>query len=130
MTISLLVLAMNILVLVKDPQPAWYTYLIISVLTPIVLFVLYKIFIRYKVIRLGNNQLELTFPVLRSAKKYPLDQIEHWSEHIVKTGKNSVYKELEIKLRDGLKLTMGHKEYTEYPRIVQYLGQKLPKKKH
>jgi hypothetical protein len=120
---------MNILVLIKDPQPAWYTYLIIAILTPIAIFVLYKIFIRYKIILLGNNQVELTYPVLRQTKKYSLDQIEYWVEHQVKTGKNSIYKETEVKFIDGLKLTIGHKEHTEYARIVQYLSLKAAKKK-
>ena len=55
LALTLVVLAMNILVLIKDRQPAWYTYLIIAILTPIAIFVLYKIFIRYKIILLGNN---------------------------------------------------------------------------
>ena len=129
LSLTLAVLSMNILVLIKDPQPAWYTYLIIALLIPIAVFVLYKIFIRYKVIRLGNNQVELSYPVLRSNTKYPLDQIDYWVEHLVKTGKNSVYKEMEIKFKDGVKLTFGQKEHTEYARIVQYLVQKAPKKK-
>lgn len=127
--LTLAVLSMNILVLIKDPQPAWYTYLIIALLIPIAVFVLYKIFIRYKVIRLGNNQVELSYPVLRSNTKYPLDQIDYWVEHLVKTGKNSVYKEMEIKFKDGVKLTFGHKEHTEYASVVKYMAQKIPKKK-
>jgi len=127
--LTLAVLSVNILVLTKDPQPAWYTYLIIALLTPIALFVLYKIFIRYKVVKVGNNQIQLSYPVLRQTTSYPLDQLEYWTEHSVKTGKNSWYKELEVKFSDGVKLTMGHKEHTEYSRIVQYLGQKTPKKR-
>ena len=129
LTLTLVVLAMNILVIIKDPQPAWYTYLIIVILIPIAIFVLYKIFIRYKIIRLGNNLVELAYPVLRLTKKYSLDQIEYWVEHKVKTGKNSTYKETEIKFMDGIKLTIGHKEHTEYARIVQYLSLKTAKKK-
>ena len=127
--LTLAVLSMNVLVVVKDPKPAWFNYLIIALLTPIALFVLYKIFIRYKIIRLGNNQVELNYPVLRNTTKYSLGQIEYWTEHLVKTGKNSLYKEVEIKFMDGVKLTLGHKEHTEYNRIVQYLTQKTPKRK-
>jgi Ca2+/Na+ antiporter len=127
--LTIIVLSMNILVLLNDREPAWYTYLIIALLTPIALFVLYKIFIRYKVVRLGHNRIELTYPVLRSTRRYPLEQIEYWVEHSVKTGKNSLYLELEIKFSDGITLTIGHKEQSEYPRIVQYLTQKAPKKK-
>jgi Ca2+/Na+ antiporter len=127
--LTIIVLSMNVLVLLNDREPAWYTYLIIALLTPIALFVLYKIFIRYKVVRLGHNQIELSYPVLRSTKRYPLDQLEYWVEHSVKTGKNSLYLEIEIKFSDGSKLTIGHKEQSEYPRIVQYLTQKALKKK-
>ena len=77
----------------------------------------------------GHNQIELTYPVLRSTRRYPLDQIEYWAEHSVKTGKNSLYLEIEIKFSDGIKLTIGDKEQSEYPRIVQYMTQKALKKK-
>ena len=129
LSLTFIVLGMNVYVIIKDLQPAWYTYLIVVILTPIAIFVLYKIFIRYKILRLGNNLVELTYPVLRRTKKYSLDQIEYWIEHKVKTGKNSVYKEVEIKFTDGLQVTIGHKEHTEYPRIVQYLSLKALKKK-
>ena len=129
LTLTFVVLGMNVYVIVKDLQPAWYTYLIVVILSPIAVFVLYKIFIRYKILRLGNNLIELTYPVLRRTKKYSLDQIEYWVEHKVKTGKNSIYKEAEIKFTDGLLVTIGHKEHTEYPRIVQYLSLKALKKK-
>ncbi len=129
LTATFIVLGMNIYVIIKDLQPAWYTYLIIALLTPIAIFVLHKIFIRYKILRLGNNLIELSYPVLRKTKKYSLDQIDYWAEHTVKTGKNSIYKEAEIKFRDGLLVTIGNKEHTEYPRIVQYLSLKALKKK-
>ena len=111
------------------PNPAWYNYVVIVLLTPIGLFVLYRIFIRYKIMRLGNNQIEINFPVLRRLKKYSLDQIDYWIEKQVKTGKSSIYKELELRFKDGKKEIIGHKEFTEYVRIVQYLIQKAPKKR-
>ena len=67
--------------------------------------------------------------VLRISSNYRLDQIEHWTENIVKTGKNSTYKELELKFVDGQKLSMGHREFTEYDKVIKYLQQKVPKLK-
>ena len=122
------VLGMNVWAILHFAQPAWYNYAVVGLLAPIGLFVLYKIFIRYRVLRLGNNQIEIRFPVLRKVKKYPLDQIDFWIEKEVKTGKNSVYKELELAFKDGKKENLGHKEFTEYTRIVQYLKQKAAKK--
>jgi len=127
LSVTFVVLGMNVYALLH--QPAWYNYLTIGLLTPIGLFVLYKIFLQYKVIRLGNNQIEVRFPVWRQAKKYNLNDVQFWVENKVKTGKNSVYKELVIKFNDGKKVSMSPKESSEYERSVQYLKQKLAKKK-
>lgn len=124
--LTLVVVAMNSVAILKSP--AWYNYVVLILLVPIGIFVFYKIFIRYKVVKLGNNQLEIVFPVLRSSRKYALNQIKYWVEKQVKTGKNSVYKELEMKLNDGFQINIGHKEFTEYLKVISYLIQKIPKK--
>ena len=129
LTITFIVLGMNVWIVRSDPQPAWYNYLVILLLAPIAAFVGYKIFIRYKIIYLGNNLIEINYPVLKTTTKYPLDQIERWTENLVKTGKNSVYKELEIRFKDGQKISMGHKEFTEYDKVIKYLHQKVPQLK-
>jgi hypothetical protein len=126
--ITFVVLGMNIRTVMQSPHPAWYNYGVIGLLLPIAGFVLYKIFIRYKIIRLGNNQIEVSFPVLRQLKRYNLAEVQFWFENQVKTGKNSVYKELIIKFEDGKKVSLSPKESTEYERTIQYLKQKLPKK--
>jgi len=126
--ITLVVFIMNAYSIISK-QAAWYNYVIAAALIPIGLIVLYRIFIRYKVIRMGNNQVILSFPVLRRSYQYPLQEIVSWKESIVKTGKSSVYKELEVRFADTRKLSIGLNEYSEYNRIVQYLNQKAPKKK-
>lgn len=110
-------------------KPAWYSYLIIALLTPIGIFVTYKIFVRYKVIYMGNNQVAIQYPVLRKKNTYALNEINYWKENVVKTGKNSTYKELEIVFADKRKLSVGHKEHTDYARMISYLNQKAPRKK-
>ena len=120
---------MNVYALAVAPAPAWYNYLMVILLTPIGLFVLYKIFIRYKIIRLGNNRLELSYPVMRKHNVYSLQDIVAWKENVVKTGKNSVFRQLEIFLSDKQRISFGDKEHTEYDRVIQYLNQKVAKKK-
>jgi hypothetical protein len=120
---------MNVYAVAKVPHPAWYNYLMIVLLVPIGLFVLYRIFVRYKIIRLGNNRLELSYPILRKHKVYSLQEIVVWKENVVKTGKNSVFRQLEIFLQDNQRISFGDKEHTEYGRVIQYLNQKVPKKK-
>jgi hypothetical protein len=128
LVITFIVLGMNVWAIAQTAHPAWYNYAVIGLLAPIGLFVLYKIFIRYKVIRLGNNQIEVSFPVLKQNKIYKLAEVQFWFENQVKTGKKSVYRELAIKFEDGKKISLSPKESTEYERALQYLKQKLPKK--
>jgi hypothetical protein len=120
---------MNAIAIFGDRQPAWYNYAVVAVLVPMGIGVFYKIFVRYKVLKLGNNQIRIEYPMLRQSKVYPLEEIDQWVENKVKTGKNSEYKELQIRFADGKKISIGHKEHTEYVRLVQYLAQKAPKKK-
>jgi hypothetical protein len=127
--ITCIVLGMNLWAVIKYPNPAWYNYGVIALLAPIGGFVLYKIFIRYKIVRLGNNQIEVSFPVLKQANKYPLSEVQFWFENQVKTGKKSVHRELVVKFIDGKKISLSPKESTEYDRAIQYLKQKLPKKR-
>ncbi|HEV8513847.1 MAG TPA: hypothetical protein VGQ59_11250, partial [Cyclobacteriaceae bacterium] len=106
----------------------WYNYAVVIVLAPIGLFVFYKVFVRYKILKLGNNQIQIDYPLSRQTKIYPLEQIDNWTENKVKTGKNSEYKELQVQFADGKKISIGHKEHTEYTRTIQYLSQKAGKK--
>ena len=120
---------MNLVVVINGRLAAWYNYAVVIVLVPIGLFVLYRIFIRYKILRFGDNKIQIEYPILRQLKKYPLDQIVAWRENKVKTGKTSEYKELQILFTDKAKLSIGHKEHTEYHRMIQYLAQKAHKKR-
>ena len=128
LVITAVVFAMNVVSIMNDTA-AWYNYVIATALLPIGLFVLFKIFIRYKIIRAGNNSIDISYPVLMQTEKYPLQSIVAWRENIIKTGKNSVYKQLEILMDNKKRISIGHKEHTEYDRLVQYLQQKIPKKK-
>jgi len=127
LVITLVVLIMNFMALMRGAF--WYTYVIIALLVPIAILVIIKIFLRYQIIRMGNNQIELHFPVLGKKHHYSLKDITSWTENVVKTGRNSVYKELEIRFEDNKKLSFGHKEQTGYDRMVSYLTQKVNKKK-
>ncbi len=126
--ITYIVLTMNIIVVLQGAS-AWYNYLIMALLLPIGLFVTIKIFVRYKVIRAGNNHIEIYYPVLRKSTKHPIQSVLAWRENIIKTGKNSVYKQLEILFENKTRISLGHKEHTEYPKLVQYLQHKVPRKK-
>lgn len=127
--VTLVVLIMNILVLIQHENPPWYTFVIIGLLLPIFGFVIYRIFIRYKVLKFGNNQVEIFFPVLRKRKVYKLSDVNYWIEHQVKTGKSGAYKELEVRFNDKQKVSMALQEYSEYSKVLGYLQLKLAKKR-
>jgi hypothetical protein len=129
LAITVIVVVVNSIALLGDQQAVWYNYAVLVVLIPIGIVVFYKIFVRYKILRLGNNQIQIDYPMLRQGKIYPLEQIDQWVENKVKTGRNSEYRELQIRFADGKKISVGHKEHTEYTRMVQYLAQKVPGKK-
>jgi hypothetical protein len=120
---------MNLISILHGTFTAWYNFVVVALLTPIGFYVLYRIFIRYKIIRMGDNKIQVDYPVMRQSKKYTLSDLEWWVENKVKTGKNSEYKELQFKFTDGKKIDIGQKEHTEYARMLQYLAQKAPKKK-
>jgi hypothetical protein len=120
---------MNVLTIFLDANPMWYNYLILGLLIPMGAFVLYKIFIRYQVVQMGNNKISVRLPVLRKFKEYSLENIMAWAENKVKTGKNSTFKELQVLFDDGKKIVVSHKEHTEYDRMLKYLSQKAPGKK-
>ncbi|MCW5909608.1 MAG: hypothetical protein KIT62_00965 [Cyclobacteriaceae bacterium] len=122
------VLGLNLAALVQGAQ-AWYNYAIAAILLPLGFFVLYRIFIRYKIIRAGDNRIQIIFPVLKRTYDYPVKEIRNWRESVVKTGKNSVYRELEIECDNRFKIALGQKEHTEYDKLVQYLQRKIPGKK-
>ncbi|MBX2896551.1 MAG: hypothetical protein KF763_13990 [Cyclobacteriaceae bacterium] len=126
--LTFIVLGLNVMAVIQNVY-AWYNLAIVAILIPLAIFVLYRIFIRYKIIRVGNNQLELTYPVLKRTHSYNIKQIISWREHVVKTGKNSVFKELEIQCDNHLRIAIGQKEHTEYEKLVHYLQRKIPGKK-
>lgn len=127
--ITIVVIVMNVLAISLDANPMWYNYLILALLIPMGSFVIYKIFIRYQVIQMGNNKISVRLPVLRKFREYSLANIIAWAENKVKTGKNSNFKELQILFDDGKKIVASHKEHTEYDRMLKYLSQKAPGKK-
>ena len=118
---------MNVYVVIIDPMPQWFNYLILVILAPVVTYATYKVLFRYKSVRMGDHQIEVRYPQFRLQRTYKLEEVDYWEEAEVKTGKTSSYKELEVKFHDRRIIRMGHREYTDYDKMLKYLSQKLPK---
>ncbi|MFZ5971711.1 MAG: hypothetical protein ACOYXA_08960 [Bacteroidota bacterium] len=123
------ILSVNVRSIVQSTRPAWYQWLMVVALSGLLIFVTYRIFIRYKVLRFGSNQVEIYYPVLRKRKKFPLADIERWQEQQVKTGKKTTYRELQILFTGHEKLSLGQQEFSDYEKILKYLSQKCASKR-
>ncbi len=120
---------MSIIQVVSDKQAAWYVYLILIVLGPLSIFLTFRTFVNYKLLEFGNNQISVKYSVRKKVKTYPLREVQHWKESVVKTGKNSTFKEIEILFNDQFKVALGLREYSDYPKVKAYLEKKLGQKK-
>ena len=129
LVLSYAIIGMSLVQLIADNRPSWYVYLILVVLTPISLFVTYRIFINHKVIEFGGNQISIKYTVRKKVRSYSLADVMSWRESVVKTGKNSTFKEIEIQFNDRFRITLGLREYSEYPKVKGYLEKKLSTKK-
>lgn len=129
LTLSFTLVGMSMIEFLSDAHPSWYTYLILILLTPLSFFLTFRVFINYKIIELGNGQIVIKYPVRKGKKHYPLSRVTYWKESVVKTGKNSTFKELEIRFDDKFRLNLGLREYSNYQKVQAYLTKKLAGKK-
>lgn len=120
---------MSLIQVTGNKSAAWYVYLVLIVLVPLSLFITFRTFINYKLIEFGNNQIAIKYRVRKKVKTYPLNEVLHWKEAIVKTGKNSTFKEIEIQFADHFKVALGLREYSNYPKVKAYLEKRLRAKK-
>lgn len=127
--ISYALIGMCFIQVLKDQHPAWYIYLTLSILTPLATYLTYKIFINYKILEVGNDKIVVKYTVRKKVRSYKLDNVISWRESVVKTGKNSTFKEIEIKFEDNFTFSLALKEYSNYPKVYAYLSKKLAKKK-
>ncbi len=127
--ISYILIGMCFIQVLKDQQPSWYIYLTLSILTPLALYLTNRIFINYKILEIGKDTIVVKYTVRKKVRSYNLDKVISWTETVVKTGKNSAFKEIEIKFEDGFTFSLGLKEYSNYPKVYAYLSKKLAKKK-
>lgn len=120
---------MSLIQVIGNENPAWYVYLVLLVLVPLSLFITFRTFVNYKLIEFGNDQIAIKYRVRKKIKAYSLADVIHWKESIVKTGKNSSFKEIEIQFNDRFKVALGLREYSNYPKVKAYLDKKLGKQK-
>lgn len=101
------------------------------ILAPVVLaiglVVLSKVLAAIKVVKAGNNLIEVFYPVSRMRITIKVADILGWHEEVVST-KNGEYREVKILYTKKKILKLSNRESTEYQAIVQYLRKKVKAK--
>lgn len=107
-------------------------FIIKLILTPITLvialLVLGKLLAAIKIVKAGNNKLNIFFPISRSRVELPLNEIRGWREDIVKT-KQGEFRETKILYGKKKVIKLSNKENSDYEKLVKYLDQKAKKQK-
>ena len=107
-------------------------FIIKLILTPltlvIALLVLGKLLSAIKIIKAGNNKLNIFYPISRSRIELPLDKIKGWREDVVKT-KQGEFRETKILYGRKKVIKLSNKENTAYEHLVKYLSQKAKKQR-
>ncbi|MBL6447309.1 hypothetical protein JMN32_13400 [Fulvivirga sp. 29W222] len=125
--ISLAVAIYTASFMIDNSDIAWYQYVIVIILFPLSLGLAAKVIFGYKIIAIGKEKLDITFPTRFKKKSYKIKDIDYWKETQVKTA-TGTYKELEIQFDDKKQLSLSYQEHTDYPKVVNYLKKKCAKK--
>ncbi len=109
------------------------SYFIVKlILTPVVLviglLVLGKLLGAIKVVRVGDNKIEVFYPISRIRTNIQVPNLLGWKEEVVKT-KNGEYREVKILYTKKKILKLSNRENTEYDAVVKYLKKKVKFKK-
>lgn len=98
------------------------------ILAPIVLviglLVLGKLLGSIKVVRLGNNRLQIFYPISRLKISVDVPNILGWREEVIKTKKGE-FREVKILYSKKKILKLSNKENTEYEAVIKYLKKKV-----
>ncbi|GAA5034536.1 hypothetical protein GCM10011506_29570 [Marivirga lumbricoides] len=115
--------------LLSSPESFFILKIILAPLTLVIaLLVLSKFIAAIKVVKIGNNKINITYLISRSKAEIAIADIKGWTEEIVKT-KQGDYKEIKILFGQKKILKLSNKENTEYERVVKYLNAKAKKVK-
>lgn len=81
----------------------------------------------YKVISLGNEKVQVWYPLRFRTHRGNLKDMDYWEETIIQT-KTGIFKQLEIKFPQR-SIKMSIQENTNYDEAANYLKKKQPKKR-
>lgn len=105
----------------------FFNWAMAIVFLPIGLVLSLRQLLNYKIISLGNQKVQVWYPLRFRTIRGNLKDMDYWEETIIQT-KTGVFKQLEIKFpQRSIKLSV--QENTAYSEAVNYLKKKQPRKR-
>ncbi len=105
----------------------FFNYLMAAIFVPLGLVLLLRQLFNYKIVSLGNNKIQVWYPLRWRVRRWPLADLRYWQEVIIQT-RTGVFKQLEIQFADGM-VKISNQENTSYPQVMQYLQKKAAGKR-
>ena len=106
----------------------WFFNWIMAIVFLLIAHVLmFRQLFNYKIVSLGNEKIQVWYPLRFKTIRGDLRDIEYWEETVIQT-KTGLFKQLEVKFpRRTIKLSI--QENTRYQEAVNYLIKKQPRKR-
>lgn len=115
------------LLLLFDGSTWFFNYIMASIFLPLGLILLIRQMVNYKIISIGNDKIQVRYPLRMRTIRLSLNQIEYWQETIIQT-KTGVFKQLDIVFgRRTIKMSI--QENSRYQETVNYFKKKLARKR-
>ena len=116
----------NLLLLIEG-STWFFNYLMAGVFLPLGLLLLIRQMVNYKIISIGNDKIQVWYPLRMRTMRIGLNQIEYWQETIIQT-KTGVFKQLDI-VFSNRQVKMSIQENTQYQETINYFKKKLARKR-
>ena len=100
----------------------FFNYIMAIVFLLIAHVLMLRQFFNYKIISIGDNKIQVWFPLRFRTIRGELKDLDHWDETIIQT-KTGVYKQLDIVFPKRT-IKMSFQENTKYQEAVNYFKKK------
>lgn len=130
LTIFLILIFGSFFVLLDSLLSSESYFIVKLILAPVVLViglvVLGKLLGAIKIVKLGDNKLQIFYPISRLKVEVKVPDILGYREEVIKT-KNGEFREVKILYTKKKILKLSNRENTEYDAVVRYLKKKVKK---
>ena len=113
--------------LIAQGSTWFFNYIMAFVFLIIAHVLMLRQMFNYKIISIGENKIQVWYPLRFRTIRAPLDEMEYWEETIIQT-KTGVFKQLEV-VYPTRKIKMSIQENSKYQEAINYLKKKAAQKR-